>query len=70
MLIEVNLLMGKKKGSNRLASVLASWCSWFCSGAGDSGGDKNMRNLKTLSGPDAMVAAAKHFSSAHKIKFG
>lgn len=62
--------MGEKKGSNWFARVLASWFSCFCSDSGNSGDVKSIRNSKPLSGPDAMVAAAKHFSSAHKIKFG
>lgn len=62
--------MGRKRGSNRFARVFASWFSCFCSGAATSGDVKSVRSSKPSSGPDAMVAAAKHFSSAHKIKFG
>jgi hypothetical protein len=62
--------MGGKKRSNRFSKALASWFSLFCSDAGNDGDDKSRKNLKPLSGPDAMVVAAKHFSSPHKIKFG
>jgi hypothetical protein len=58
--------MGKKRGSKRFVS----WLSRYCSCVGNSGDGKSVRNLKLSSGPDAMVGAAKHFSSAHKIKFG
>jgi hypothetical protein len=62
--------MGGKKGSNQLSKELASWFSCFCSDAGKHGDGRTSQNLKPLSGPDAMVVAAKHLSSPHNIKFG
>jgi hypothetical protein len=57
--------MGKTRGSKRFVS----WLSWFCSRVVNSGDDKSVKNLKPSSGSGAMMGAAKHFSSAHKINF-
>lgn len=65
--------MGKgKKEISMGSSVLSpfTWC-FFGSSAGDEG--ENARGSKavpTLTGPEAtMVAAAKHFSAAHKVRY-
>ena len=68
----ISKLMGKNKIKSRSAGIYSAMASWFaCFGsagkaAGDSGGPR-----KAGYHPAAgMVAAAKHFSSAHSVRFG
>ncbi|PRQ40553.1 hypothetical protein RchiOBHm_Chr4g0437271 [Rosa chinensis] len=60
-------IMGKGKEESKGSSVLSpfTWCFFGSDGEGD-----NARGSKAVTGPEAaMVAAAKHFSSAHKVRF-
>lgn len=55
--------MGEKGDKKRwFSSILRSFKMLFCG--------KDVKTSTKASGPEAaMVAASKHFSSAHKIKF-
>jgi hypothetical protein len=51
-------------------AALASWLARFCSGSNNGDGyDEPAAGDGASSGPRGMAAAAKHFCSAHKIKF-
>ena len=59
--------MSKDKKGCGCSSIFRSLVSWFF----DSG--ENVKDSKpaTISEPEAaIVAASKHFSSAHKVQFG
>lgn len=59
--------MGVKKGRSK--PFLSSLKSWFARLY--SVGRRGRRAGAARAGPEAaMVAASKHFSSAHKVKFG
>lgn len=55
---------GRKSGSG-FRSVMVSWFACFRSPKAANTGDRG-----TYDPAGGMVAAAKHFSSAHKINFG
>ena len=58
-------MMSKEKKESRYSSILRSLASCFC----DSSEGEKMKKSPTPDGPEAaMVAAAKHFSSAHKVR--
>lgn len=61
--------MGSKADRRTFSSVLASLFSCFCSV--DRSRTERRRSAASPTGPEAdMVAAAKHFSSAHKVNLG
>lgn len=67
--------MGRdKKKESRHSSILRSFSLWFYKLNGFAKGDdkhyKSSRWAARSTGPEAaMIAAAKHFSSAHKVRF-
>ena len=62
--------MSKEKNSASSTMFLRLLSSFFSSSPG-SGKLKSSRSTSLHTGPEAaMVAAAKHFSSAHKINLG
>jgi hypothetical protein len=60
----VEAIMEYESQSFSWPAALASWLARFCSGSNDGHGD-GASNSPT----GQMDAAAKHFFSAHKIKF-
>ena len=58
--------MGKGKGESKVLSPF-TWCFFGSDGEGD---DARGSKAVPKNGPEAtMVAAAKHFSSAHKVRY-
>lgn len=56
-------------GPTILGSLIRS-CFFVSSSAGKGGNARRETSVSTSSGTEAtMVAAAKHFSSAHKVRF-
>ena len=63
-------LMGKKKvqSSSGIWSAVASW--FVCFGSANKAADSGRPGSAGYDPAAGMVAAAKHFSSAHNVKFG
>ncbi|PUZ56491.1 hypothetical protein GQ55_5G312200 [Panicum hallii var. hallii] len=62
--------MGKKniKSSSGIWSAVASW--FACFGSANKAADSGRPGSARYDPAAGMVAAAKHFSSAHNVKFG
>jgi hypothetical protein len=61
--------MGSKKAGSGFWSAVSFW--FACFGSAKASSDDSGRRCAAHYNPaDGMVAAAKHFSSAHSVKFG
>lgn len=60
--------MGKDIKGSRESSLFAKLFSWFCISSGGEN-EKSSKGAAAATGPEAtMVAAGKHFSTAHKVR--